>query len=157
MVMEVVTSLPDDDYTDNPDADAGNQPSIDDFAMPADWQEGRPSGMLTIDAFCTPADRTWPADLKLLNETHESIERIIDDLCKQRSDLRKRCLLNDRGRARANFQIVAKQNKSRRCRLIIVIRSQLGYLQRSLETIDALIASGPMPSGNTVNNWLEYG
>ena len=46
-------------------------------------------GTLTIDASCTPADMTFPTDLKLLNEVRESIEPRLDDLCKQLSDLRK--------------------------------------------------------------------
>jgi IS5 family transposase len=80
MVMETVASLPDDDDVDDPDADAGNQLSLDDFVKPADWPEGKNWGTLTIDASCKPADITYPTDLKLLNEARESTERLIDDL-----------------------------------------------------------------------------
>jgi hypothetical protein len=91
MVMEAVASLPDDDDSDDPDSDAGNQLSLDDHLVkPADWPEGKNWGTLTIDASCTPADITYPTDLKLLNETRESSERIIDDLCEQRSDTPRR-------------------------------------------------------------------
>ncbi len=88
MVMEAVASLPDDDDSDDPDSDAGNQLSLDDLMKPADWPEDKNWGTLTIDASCTPADITYPTDLKLLNEARESSERIIDALCEQRSDLR---------------------------------------------------------------------
>lgn len=107
MVMEAVASLPDDDDTDDPDADAGNQLSLDDFVKPADWPEGKNWGTLTIDAPCTPADFTYPTDLKLLNEARESTERIIDDLCDRRSDFRQQRPRYDRGAAQANFLSVA--------------------------------------------------
>ena len=57
MVIEAVSSLPDDDDSDALGADAGTQISLDDFVKPADWPEGKNWGTLTIDASCTPADR----------------------------------------------------------------------------------------------------
>lgn len=87
MVMEAVSSALDDDDSDDPSTDAGNQLSLDDLVKPAGWPEGKNWGTLTIDASCTPADITYPTDLKLLNEARESTERIIDDLCHQCSDL----------------------------------------------------------------------
>lgn len=113
MVMKAVASLP-DDGSDDPDSDAGNQLSLDEFVKPADWPKGKTWGTLTIDASCTPADITDPTDLKLLNEARESSERIIDDLCEQRSDLRALRPRFDRGRACADFLNVAKQKKPRR-------------------------------------------
>jgi hypothetical protein len=107
MLIDAVTSVPDDDGSDDPDDDAGNQLSLDDFVKPADWPEGKPWGTLTIDASCTPSDITYPTDLKLVNEARQSTERIIDNLCDQRSDLRKLRPRYDRGRARANFLSVA--------------------------------------------------
>ena len=41
MVIEAVSSLQDDDNSDDPGADAGTQISIDDFVKPADWPEGK--------------------------------------------------------------------------------------------------------------------
>ncbi|CAK6690194.1 IS5 family transposase [Synechococcus sp. CBW1107] len=153
MVMEAVSSLPDDDDSDAPGADAGTQISLDDFVKPAEWPEGKNWGTLTIDASCTPADITYPTDLKLLNEARESTERIIDDLCDQHSDLRKHKPRYDRGRARAVFLNVAKQKKPRRRRIKATIRRQLDYLQRNLDAIDALIASGARLSGLKAHWW----
>jgi hypothetical protein len=155
LVMEAVASLPDDDDTDDPEADAGNQLSLDDFVKPADWPEGKNWGTLTIDASCTPADITYPTDLKLLNEARESTERIIDDLCGQRSDFRKHRPRYDRGRARANFLSVAKQKRPRRRKIKAAIRRQLDYLQRNLDAIDVLIASGAMLSGLKSHWWQK--
>jgi hypothetical protein len=111
--------------------------------------------MLSIDASCTPADITYPTDLKLLNEARESTDRIIDDLCKQRSSLRKHRPRYDRGSARANFLNVAKQKKPRRRRIQAAIRRQLDYLQRNLDAIDALIASGACLSGLKTHWWQK--
>jgi len=58
MVIEAMSSLPDDDDSGDPGADAVNQISLDDFVKPADWPEDKNWGTLTIDASCTPADIT---------------------------------------------------------------------------------------------------
>ena len=155
MVIEAVLSLQDDDNSDDPGADAGTQISIDDFVKPADWPEGKNWGTLTIDASCTPADITYPTDLKLLNEARESTERIIDDLCDQYSDLRNHKPRYDRGKARAAFLNVAKQKRPRRRRIKAAIRRQLDYLQRNLDAIDALIASGASLSSLKKHWWQK--
>jgi hypothetical protein len=41
MVIKAVASLPNDDDSDDPGADDGNQISLDDFVKPADWPEGK--------------------------------------------------------------------------------------------------------------------
>ena len=89
MVTEALASRQDDDENQDPDADPSDQLSLDEFIKPVDWPEGKPWGTLTIDASCTPADITYPTDLKLLNEARESTERIIDDLCEKYPDIRR--------------------------------------------------------------------
>jgi hypothetical protein len=109
---------------------------------PADWPEGMPWGTLAIDASCTPADITYPTDLKLLNEARESTNRIIDDLCEQLTDFRKHQPRYDRERARTVFLSVAIQIKRRRRNINASMRRQLDCLQRNHKAIDALIISG---------------
>jgi hypothetical protein len=41
MVIEAMSSLPDDDDSGDPGADAVNQISLDDFLKPADWPEDK--------------------------------------------------------------------------------------------------------------------
>jgi IS5 family transposase len=41
MVIEALSSLPDDDNSGDPDAKAGNQLSLDDLVKPAEWPEGK--------------------------------------------------------------------------------------------------------------------
>ncbi len=125
-MIEAVSSLRDDDDSDDPGTHAGTQISLDDFVKPADWPEGKNWGTLTIDASCTPADITYPTDLKLLNEARESTERVIDDLCDQHSNLRKLRPRYDRSRARVAFLNIAKQKKPRRRKIKAAIRRQLG-------------------------------
>ena len=149
MVLEAVASLPNDDDSDDPDADAGKQLSLDELVKPVDWSECKNWGTLTIDASCTPADITFPTDQKLLSEARESTERIIDDRCDHRSDLRQQRPRCDRGRARAGFHNVAKQKKPRSRRIKAAMLRQLDDLQRNLDAIDAPIASGAMFSSLT--------
>jgi hypothetical protein len=153
MVMDALASLPNHDDSDDPDADARKQLSLDELVKPVDWPEGKNWGTLTIDASSTPADITFPTDLKLLNEARESTGQIIDDLCDQRSDLRKHRPRYDRRRSRAAFLNVAKQKKPRSRKIKAAIRRQLDYLQRNLDAIDALIASGAELSGLTTHWW----
>jgi len=122
MVIEAVSTLSEDDVFGEPDADAGNQLSHNELVKPADWPEGKNLGTLTTDASCTPAVITYPTDLKLLIKSRVSTERIIDDLCDQRSDLRKNRPRYDRGRARAVFLNIAMQMKPRRCEINAAIR-----------------------------------
>jgi len=122
---------------------------------PADWPEAKKWGTLTIDASCTPADITYPTDLKLLNQARESTERIIDDLCNQHSDFRKHKPRYDRGRARALFLNVAKQKKPRCRKIKGAIRCQIDYLQQNLKAIDALIVSGAVLSSLKSHWWRK--
>jgi IS5 family transposase len=133
IVIEAIARLPDDDDSDDADDGAGNQLSFDNFVKPADWPEGKPWGTLTIDASCTPADSTYPTDLKLLNEARESTERIIDDRSELYSDIRKHKPRYDRGRPHAIFFNIVKQKTLLRLNIIAALRRQLDYLQQILK------------------------
>ena len=78
--MDALALLPNDGDSDDPDADAGKQRSPTEHVNPVDWLEAKNWGTLTIVASYTPADITFPGDLKLLIESRESTERIIDNL-----------------------------------------------------------------------------
>jgi hypothetical protein len=131
-----------DDESSGDDKDDGDQLSLDSLIKPADWPAGKNWGTLSIDASCTPADITYPTDLKLLNVARQSTERVIDDLWKQGNAYGVHRPRYVRGKARAHFLNVAKQKRPRWRRLKAAVRRQLSYLQRNLEAIDALIADG---------------
>jgi IS5 family transposase len=73
----------DSEPSQDPPAAPPDAPPLSDHAL--DTKEGaqpeaQPNGKLLIDATCTPADITYPTDLKLLNDAREKTQRIIDDL-----------------------------------------------------------------------------
>ena len=74
MVMEAGASTAEEDNSDDPGASADNQLSLEDLVKPADWLEDKNWGTLTIDASCTPADITYPTDLKLLKRENRPNE-----------------------------------------------------------------------------------
>ena len=153
MLIEAIMDDSDGIDSDGQGPSADDQLSLDDLVKPADWPAGKNWGTLSIDASCTPADITYPTDLKLLNEARETTERIIDDLCRQSTGYGLYRPRYDRGKARARFLNVAKQKKPRRRRLKAAVRRQLSYLQRNLEAIDALIADGASLSALKTHWW----
>jgi IS5 family transposase len=94
-------------------------------------------GKLLIDATCTPADITFPTDLKILNEARQTSEKIIDILHRpHRGELKKPRTY--RKKARKQFLAIAKSKKVSKSKMRKAIRRQLGYLGRNLKTIDKL-------------------
>jgi hypothetical protein len=155
MLLEAVMDDPGGDDSGGQGPSADDQLSLDDLVKPADWPDGKNWGTLSIDASCTPADITYPTDLKLLNEARETTDRIIDDLCRQSRGFGGHRHRYDRGKARAHFLNVAKQKKPRRRKLKAAVRRQLSYLQRNLNAIDALIAAGAKLSALKTHWWQK--
>jgi hypothetical protein len=89
---------------------------------PVDWPEDMHWRIFTIDTSCSPADLTYPTDLELLNEARKLTYQIIDYLLEKWSGLGVRRLRYDRGKARVNLQISAKQKLPRRCKITAAIR-----------------------------------
>lgn len=98
-------------------------------------------GKLLVDATCTPADITYPTDLKLLNEAREKAEHVIDllhadlggSMAKPRDYRRK---------ARKDFLAVAKSKRPGARKIRSAIGKQLRYLRRDLGHIDRQLAAG---------------
>jgi hypothetical protein len=98
---------------------------------------GKNRGKLLVDATCTPADITFPTDLKILNTAREKSEEIIDVLHKPHKGVLKKPRTY-RIRARRDYLAVAKSKKVSKSNLRKAIRKQLGYLRRNLKTIAKL-------------------
>jgi len=94
-------------------------------------------GKLLVDASCTPADITFPTDLKLLNKAREKSEEIIDVLHEPYIGIRKKPRTYRR-QARKNFLAAAKSKRLPKGKRRKAIRKQLGYLERNLKTIEGL-------------------
>jgi transposase, IS5 family len=100
-----------------------------------------PNGKLLIDTTCTPADITYPTDLKLLNEAREKTERIIDDLhASLRGSVAKPRTY--RRKARRDFFSVALSKKTKASKIRTAIGKQLRYIKRYLSHIDRLLENG---------------
>jgi len=98
---------------------------------------GTNNGKLIVDATCTPADITFPTDLKLLNTAREKSEEIIDILHSPLKGRQKKPRTYRR-KARKEFLSAAKSKKMTRSKRRKVLRKQLGYLKRNLKSIDKL-------------------
>lgn len=98
-------------------------------------------GKLIMDATCTPADISYPTDLKLLNEASEKTEAMIDVMHASFIGQRKKPRTY-RWRARRDYLAVAKQKKPGPHKIRKAIRKQLGYLGRNLKTIAAMAQEG---------------
>jgi len=104
---------------------------------PDDGDPPQNQGKLLVDASCTPADITFPTDLKLLNKAREKSEEIIDTLHKPFVGIRKKPRTYRR-KARKDFLSAAKSKRLAKGKRRKVIRRQLGCLSRNLKTIKKL-------------------
>jgi hypothetical protein len=92
-------------------------------------------GKLLVDATCTPADITFPSDLKILNTAREKSEEVIDILHRPLRGKQKKSRTY-RKKARKEFLSVAKSKRLSKNKRRKAIRKQLGYLRRNLKTIE---------------------
>jgi hypothetical protein len=100
-------------------------------------------GKLLVDATCTPADITFPTDLKLLNTAREKSEEIIDILHRPHRGNRKKPRTY-RKSARKEFVAAAKSKRLPKNKMRKALRKQLGYLKRNLKTIAKLCEHTPL-------------
>ena len=123
-----------DDHDDHPDA--GRSTSS---AQAKPESPSAPAGMLIIDATCTPADITYPTDLKLVNHAREITERVIDllhaPLCGHEPKPR-----TYRRTARRQFLTAAKSKRLSRSGWRTAIGKQLRFLRRNFASISDLLS-----------------
>ncbi len=100
-------------------------------------------GKLLVDATCTPADITFPTDLKLLNTAREKSEKIIDILHRPLKGNQKKPRTY-RKVARKAFLAAAKSKRLSKNKMRKARRKQLGYLRRNLKTIEKLSRQTPL-------------
>jgi len=99
-------------------------------------------GKLIIDASCSPADISYPQDLKLLNQTREKLEKIIDILYISRGVSRNQKPRTYRKKARKKYLAIAKKRRVSHKERRKGIRQQLGYIRRNLKIIEELTNQG---------------
>ena len=118
----------------NQGSDVGDE-SSDDDDHPSN------NGKLIVDAPCTPADITYPTDLKLLNDAREKTEEIIDAMHAPFIG-KKRKPRSYRQKARKDYLAIAKQKKPGYRKIRKGIGKQLRYLKRNLKTIAKRVEEG---------------
>ena len=103
---------------------------------------GGNSGKLLIDATCTPADITFPTDIKILGKARENLEKILDVLrseCripgKKPRDYRRKAYLNYLDAAKAKNLSKKKRRKA--------IRKQLSCIERNLKHVRRYVEQHP--------------
>ena len=101
-------------------------------------------GKLIVDATCTPADITYPTDVKLLNEAREKTEEIIDCMHVPNIGIRRKPRTY-RKKARKDYLALIKQKKPGYKKIRKAIRKQLGYLGRNLKTIESMASEALLP------------
>jgi len=107
-----------------------------------------PNGKLIVDATCTPADITYPTDLKLLNDAREKTERIIDDLHAVIPG-KTRKPRTYRKKARRDFLTVALSKKPKAARIRTAIGKQLRYIKHNLGHLHQQLDNGAGPGDLT--------
>lgn len=124
-----------DDENDNNENENENENDNNEDEKPSN------NGKLIVDATCTPADITYPTDLKLLNKAREKTEEMIDTMHAPFVGKRRKPRTYRR-KARRDYLAVAKQKKPGYKKIRKVIGKQLRYLKRNLHHIEKFISSG---------------
>lgn len=99
------------------------------------------SGKLLIDASVTPADITYPTDLKVLNAAREKAEHLIDLLHAPFVGRRKKPR-SYRKKARKDFLGTIKLKRPGAKKMRRALGRQLRYLKRDLRHLDELVQAG---------------
>ena len=109
---------------------------------PASLDPGSNWGTLIFDATCVPDDIPYPADLRLLAESRETTEKVIDELFKQ---LQGKILSKPRCnsvKAHHLFLVIINKKKPSREEIRDAKRFQLNEISRNLRAIDGMIHCG---------------
>ncbi|HEY9298217.1 MAG TPA: IS5 family transposase, partial [Phormidium sp.] len=122
--------------------EAKSEPAAEKQSESEEVSERKNRGRLIAEATCTPADITYPTDLKILNQAREKTEKVIDVLHKKRQDKSVKKPRTYRKIAHKDYVAVAKQRRPSRKVRRNAIKKQLQYIKRNLGHIDQLIADG---------------
>lgn len=127
-------NTPSGEGTTNNETEEGNNEKTD--------EEASNEGTLILDATCLPQEIRFPIDASLLNEAREKAEEIIDTLHKQGLTGAKKPRTY-RKTARNKYNSFSKTRKKSKKMIRQIIRQQLGYLRRDLDTIRTIEEKKP--------------
>jgi hypothetical protein len=109
---------------------------------PASLEPGSNWGTLILDATCVPDDIPYPVDLRLLAESRETTEKVIDELFKQLQSKIPRKPRCNTIQAHHRFLGIIKKKKPSREEIREAKRFQLNEISRNLRAIDDMIDCG---------------
>ena len=94
------------------------------------------SGTLLLDATVAEQQIEYPTDLKLLNESRQQLERMVEQVCKEGKLHQPRMYKN---KARQQYLTIAKKKKKTKKDIRKGLRRQLQYLSRDIKYINKLL------------------
>lgn len=109
---------------------------------PASLEPGSNWGTLILDATCVPDDIPYPVDLRLLAESRETAEKVIDELFKQLQETIPRKPRCNCIKAHNLYLAIIKKKKPSREEIREAKRFQLNEINRNLKAIDGMILCG---------------
>jgi IS5 family transposase len=124
----------DDHHSDDDKSGGGNEHQVGQVK----GNEQPNKGKLLLDATCTPADIHYPTDIRLLNDSREKLEEIIDELFEQVREPDEKRPRDYRKNAGKDYLAISKQRNKPEKTLQKAMGKQLRYLERDLKIIDHL-------------------
>lgn len=109
---------------------------------PASLEPGSNWGTLILDATCVPDDIPYPVDLRLLAESRETAEKVINELFKQLQETIPRKPRCNCIKAHNLYLAIIKKKKPSREEIREAKRFQLNEISRNLKAIDGMILCG---------------
>jgi IS5 family transposase len=103
-----------------------DEPSVD--SVP----ESENHGTLILDASCAPQDIQYPTDTRLLHESRQKLEGMMDTLQAGREERKPR---NYRQRANKEYKRFCRNRRPTRKEIRTVLRRQLQYVSRDLRLV----------------------
>jgi hypothetical protein len=116
----------------NDDEEGGDGSHLTDESSDDSVPETENHGTLILDASCAPQDIQYATDIRLLHESRQKLEGMMDTLQEGREDKKPR---NYRQRAAKEYKRFCRNRRPTRREIRTVLRRQLQYVSRDLRHV----------------------
>ena len=134
---EVIREINDMLFRKVPSENTATKESVENKECPEAVEAPKNEGTLILDTTCTPANITFPQDLKILNEAREKTEKMVEAMHAPEKGKTEKPRL-DKKAARKSYLKMVKNRKKSPKKLRKAIKQQLNYLNRNLKHIEGL-------------------
>jgi IS5 family transposase len=117
---------------ENDDEEGGHGGNVPDEPSVDSVPESENHGTLILDASCAPQDIQYPTDTRLLHESRQKLEEMMDTLQAGREERKPR---NYRQRANKEYKRFSRNRRPTRKEIRTVLRRQLQYVSRDLRLV----------------------